>query len=186
MIPISGAVRHRRVLPAVALFLLGAFGAPTQAATTNSIPVRISSDQLKYDYENHIAYLRGSVIVRDEPGRVLSADNATVYFGRKSQQPVQQAMSENVAFGNVERIVAVGNVRIVDGEYRVIADKAVWNRQDNKVVLTGGPPLARQAETVYIRAERITYDITTQRLQFSPAPVAEYKLTDEERHRLLR
>jgi lipopolysaccharide export system protein LptA len=155
------------------------------APATNPVPVRINADQLKYDYENHIAYLRGNVVVRDAPGRMLSSDNATVYFGKKSTAAAADAADQNVAFGNVERIVAVGNVRMVDGINRVIADKGVWSKLDNKVVLTGGPPKAMR-ETAIMRATRIIYDLTLQKLQFQPRPIVEYDLSPEEKQRFLR
>jgi lipopolysaccharide transport protein LptA len=158
--------------------------AAVAAPATNPVPVRINADQLKYDYENNIAYLRGNVVVRDQPGRVLSSDNATVYFGKKTQV-APDATAQNVAFGNVERIVAVGTVRMVDGSYRVISDKAVWSKLDNKIVLTGGPPKAMR-DTAIISAPRIIYDLAAQKLQFQPKPTIEYNLSSEERTRLIR
>ncbi|GEM_PF-1233913 len=158
--------------------------AAVAASATNPVPVRINAEQLKYDYENNIAYLRGNVVVRDQPGRVLSSDNATIYFGKQAQA-APDAAAQNVAFGNVERIVAVGTVRMVDGNYRVIADKAVWSKLDNKIVLTGGPPKAMR-DAAIISAPRIIYDLTSQKLQFQPKPTIEYNLSPEERTRLLR
>ena len=167
-------------------------GVPPRAAAaapaTNPVPVRINADQLKYDYENNIAYLRGNVVVRDAPGRVLSADNATLYFGKKTQAATD-ATAQNVAFGNVERIVAVGTVRMVDGGYRVISEKAVWSKLDNKIVLTGvpgGPPPKALRDTAVISAPKIIYDLTAQKLQFQPKPTIEYNLSPDERTRFMR
>lgn len=168
-------------------------GVPSRTAVaapaTNPVPVRISSEQLQYDYENNIAYLSGNVVVRDAPGRVLSADNATLYFGKKTQAATD-ATAQNVAFGNVERIVAVGNVLMVDGGYRVISVKAVWSKLDNKIVLSGtgvpgGPQPKAMRDTAVISADKIIYDLTTQKLQFQPKPTVVYNLSAEESKQLL-
>jgi len=176
--------RITAALIGTALWLGVPQGAAAAAPATNPVPVRINADQLKYDYENNIAYLRGNVVVRDQPGRVLSSDNATIYFGKKTQA-APDATAQNVAFGNVERIVAVGNVRLVDGAYRVISDKAVWSKLDNKIVLTGGPPKAMR-DTAIISATRIIYDLTAEKLQFQPKPIIEYNLSPAEKARLLQ
>ena len=139
------------------------------AAETNNVPTRINADKLECDYEEGIVYLRGSVVVRDQKG-ILKADNATVYFDKgKGDNKSSLDSASNV--GSFSRVVAVGNVRMSSNNKTivVISEKAVWNKKDNTIVLTGGPPMVKQGPS-YIKAKRITYDLTTQKCDFYPDP----------------
>ena len=139
------------------------------AAKTNSVPTRINADKLECDYEENIFYLRGSVVVRDQKG-ILKADNATVYFDKdKGNNKSSLDSASNV--GSFSRVVAVGNVRMSSNNKSivVISDKAVWNKKDNTIILTGGPPMVKQGPS-YIKAKRIVYDLTTQKCDFYPDP----------------
>jgi len=150
------------------------------AAESNSVPTRINADKLECDYEEGIVYLRGSVVVRDQKG-ILKADNATVYFDKdkgKSSSSLDSASS----VGSFSRVVAVGNVRMSSNNKTivVISEKAVWNKKDNTIVLTGGPPMVKQGPS-YIKATRITYDLTTQKCDFYPDPQMVFSVPDSEK-----
>ena len=156
------------------------------AEKTNSVPTRINADKLECDYEENIVYLRGSVVVRDTKG-ILKADNATIYFGDKDSKNKKESSSLDTAsnVGSFSRVVAVGNVRMSSNNKAivVISKKAVWNKKENKITLTGGPPMVKRGSS-YIKAERIIYDLTTQKCDFYPSPEIVFVVQDDEKTKL--
>lgn len=173
----------RTVLLTVILLILAGtrLHAANPQAPTNLVPTVITADKMEYDYEEQIAYLKGRVLVRDERG-LLAADNATVYFEREKSSDPAPTSSD---VGNFQRVVAYGNVKMQSGDRIAIADKAVWNRAENKIVLTGGPPMVKQGSS-YIKAERITFDIRSQRFEFHPNPEIVFQATEEQKQRFLQ
>lgn len=157
-------------------------GAAETQPSTNLVPTVITADKMEYDYEEQVAYLKGRVVVRDERGS-LAADNATVYFERDKSGDIAAAASAEGA--NFQRVVAYGNVKMQSGDRVAIAEKAVWNRAESKIVLTGGPPMVKQGSS-YIKAERITFDVKTQRFEFYPSPEIVFQASEEEKQRFLR
>ena len=155
------------------------------AAETNALPTRINADKLECDYEERIVYLRGSVVVRDSKG-ILKADNATVYFSSDEKDDKEKDNTLNAAadVGSFSRVVAVGDVIISSGDKAVIitSDKAVWNKKDNTITLTGGPPMVKQG-VAYIKADRIVYDLTTQKCDFHPSPQMVFEVSASEKEK---
>jgi len=156
------------------------------AAETNAAPTptRINADKLECDYEERIVYLRGSVVVRDSKG-ILKSDNATVYFtGDKDKKKKKGGSSLDSAsdVGSFSRVVAVGNVVISSDDKAVVitSDKAVWNKKNNTITLTGGPPMVKRGPA-YIRADRIVYDLTTQKCDFQPGPQMVFQVSPSEK-----
>ncbi|MCK5851951.1 hypothetical protein KAH27_02885 [bacterium] len=150
------------------------------AAETNHVPTRINADKLECDYEEGIVYLRGSVVVRDNKG-ILKADNATVYFG-DSKKKGGDSIDSASNVGSFSRVVAVGNVRMSSDNKAivVISEKAVWNKKENKITLTGGSPMVKRGSS-YIKAKRIVYDLTTQKCEWYPDPVIVFSVEDSEK-----
>ncbi|RLD11705.1 MAG: hypothetical protein DRI44_03025 [Chlamydiae bacterium] len=153
------------------------------AAETNNVPTRINADKLECDYEERIVYLRGSVVVRDTKG-ILKADNATVYFKKTKEK--KDSLSSTANVGSFSRVVAVGNVRMSSNDKAVVvvSDKAVWNKNNNTIVLTGGPPMVKQGAS-YIKAKRIVYDLTTGKCDFFPEPQMVFSIPDSEKTKFI-
>ena len=149
------------------------------AEETNEFPVHINADKLEYNSEEKVLYLKGNVVVR-HPDGILVADNATVYQStdEKNSKDTKSKM------GNVKRIVAVGNVRMSSKGAMTISDKAVWDGVNNTIILTGGPPIAKQ-ESVYTQADRIIYDIETGKASFYPNPKIIISLSGKDKSRFL-
>ncbi len=154
------------------------------AVETNATPTRINADKLECDYEQRIVYLRGSVVVCDSKG-ILKSDNATVYFSNdkdKKNKKSGSSLESASDVGSFSRVVAVGNVVISSDDKAVVitSDKAVWNKKDNTITLTGGPPMVKQGPA-YIKAERIIYDLTTQKCDFYPSPQMVFQVSPSEK-----
>jgi len=148
--------------------------------------ITINSDELKYSFEENTAYLRGHVVVTDGE-RKLTTDNATVYFEEGKDAPDQAV--EDLGLKGVEgftRVVAVGNVHVVFNDQanvktEVIADRGIWEKAQNKVVMTGGPPIVRNGSN-YIRCRRLTVDLLKAKCDFeSPEIILTPSSEDKEK-----
>lgn len=109
-------------------------------------PVKISSDRLEADDMAHQVKFLGHVVVRR--GDVsLYAKEVTVFYieGR----------------GDIDRIAAVGEVRIVQGERIATADRALLIQKEGKIVLNGSARL-RQGQDL-VQGEEVTVFINEER-----------------------
>jgi lipopolysaccharide export system protein LptA len=156
------------------------------AEETNLVPTRINAERMEFDYEDGVIYLRGHVVVRDVEG-TIAADNATVYLERDTPDSDPQIADADDMLtrggGSFARVVAVGNVKIIVDERSAISNKAVWDRTEETIVLSGGPPMLREGVS-YIRATRIVFHTDTHKCDFYPNPEVVFQVSDEDRDRL--
>jgi len=159
---------HTLFAATLAAALIATAAAQAAPAADTNATTRINADQMEFDYEDEggIIYLKGHVVVRDPKG-TLSADNATVYL----ESGTKDATASEADFRSFSRIVAVGSVRMAasDSARVVLAEKATWTRKDNVIVLTGGPPKAKDGPS-FIKAARIVYHVDTRKIEFFPQP----------------
>jgi lipopolysaccharide export system protein LptA len=155
--------------------------AEAAAEETNLVPTRINAERMEFDYEDGVIYLRGRVVVRDQEG-TLAADNATVYLEKTGTDGTSPQELSDSGVGSFTRIIAVGNVDMTVDNRKAISNKAVWNREDQTIVLSGGPPMLRQGAS-YIRATRIVFHTDTRECEFFPNPEVVFQVSDEDRQR---
>jgi len=94
---------------------------------------------LDIDYDKNIAVFNNEVKV-ERPDAVIYSDKMEVYFNADKAKAKTDSASL-VTAGSIERIVALGNVRITQGENISYSDKAVYTALNKKVTLTGRPQL---------------------------------------------
>lgn len=111
---------------------------PSQLPAVNQ-PIDITSDRLEADDVARRVSFVGHVVVRQ--GDVsLYARQVTVHYGEKRQ--------------DVERLEAVGEVRIVQGERIATAQNAVMYNLEKKIVLSGAAQVLQGQDSV--QGEEIT------------------------------
>ncbi len=66
-------------------------------------------------------------VIAEQDGQILKADVIEIYF--------KEGMKE------VEEMICVGNVEIIQGENKTYADKATYDAEEQKLVLSGRPKL---------------------------------------------
>lgn len=116
-----------------------------------------------------LVYLK-NVTVKDPRYDLTGANELKIFFGKKPEAPKQPDPPQKPAaktdisggfgakFGDVERIVATGAVRIdqkaVDGKEPIKASGAIftYNLKDEQIILSGGYPWFTQGAT-YMRAK---------------------------------
>lgn len=101
---------------------------------------------LEVDYEKNIAVFHDNVKV-DQKDIQIYSDSMDVYFvmEHKEGSPESEGVTE-VMGGQISRVVAKGNVKIVRGENVSYSDQAVYNGADKRLVLTGSPRLIIYSE----------------------------------------
>jgi lipopolysaccharide export system protein LptA len=85
-------------------------------------PVHITSQRLEAEYEKKIITFMGDVVARQEDF-VLYADRLLIFLGEKGEE--------------IEKIVAQGNVRMVQNNRTITCREATYNYHEGTLVLGG-------------------------------------------------
>ena len=105
-------------------------------------PLRVTSQHLEADHKNQVIIFTGNVVAK-QGEMTIHADLAQVYYDKKEE-------------GNeVREIVALGNVKIQQGDQVATGQKAVFLNGEQKVILTGNPRVWQGKDVV--SGEKITF-----------------------------
>jgi len=110
-------------------------------------PVTVTADRLEYDYKAGVIVYRGNVEVVQGP-TTMKSDTLTVTLaqdqkgkGRPDPTAVEAAADPTDGSARVQEIVAVGSVRIDQGERFATGGRATFDQSKRTVVLTDDPVL---------------------------------------------
>ena len=117
----------------------------------NPIPVAITSSRLNYMDSERRAHFDENVTAKGVDV-TITARQMDAYL-----QPRGQAASQTLAAGKLDKIVAVGQVVIVQPNRRATGDQLVYTAAEDKFVLTGGPPSIFDAERGKITGVSLTF-----------------------------
>jgi lipopolysaccharide export system protein LptA len=144
-------------------------GAATQPVSTALVqigkdgkqtPVGITSQGLTYTDKERRAHFEGGVVVRSEDA-TMTGDSVDAYLQARKAADVsagQQAATRVLEGGNqLEKIVADGNIVIVQPKRRAEGNHLVYTAVEDKYVLTGGPPSIFDAERGKITGDSLTF-----------------------------
>ena len=150
----------------------------TKADQKPEIPLYISASQLEADQDKHLIIFKGQVkAVYGEA--TLYADRLLVFYqpekkGRPSSPAAGQSQ-ETSPLGNlggekIDRIEAQGKVRFVQGDRVATGDKAIYYRDQDKIVLLGSPQVWRGENhlrgskiTIYLASRKVVVQGSSQR-----------------------
>ncbi len=92
---------------------------------------------LEVAYEKNLAVFQDNVKVKDKRGEIF-ADKMDVYFSTQSDtdKPI-----DGMAGMGIDKVVALGNVEIHQGGNSTYSQKAVYDAETGKLILTGQPKL---------------------------------------------
>ncbi|MDP2927768.1 MAG: LPS export ABC transporter periplasmic protein LptC [Candidatus Omnitrophota bacterium] len=94
---------------------------------------------LDVDYEKNIAMFNNNVKV-EKPDLTIYSDKMQVYFTPKQQDNVLVQGPAAIS-SSVNKIVALGNVRILRGDNISYSQEAIYTAIDKKITLTGKPQI---------------------------------------------
>ncbi|MRR07621.1 MAG: lipopolysaccharide transport periplasmic protein LptA [Deltaproteobacteria bacterium] len=143
----------------VLLFLLASLGvvhsAPLPKGGRQGQPITIKSNELSTDSKTNTATFTGKVIARQGDLTIYS-DKLVVYYKADG--------------GDLDRVEASGNVRIVQGNRLATAREGVYQSAEQKIVLTGDPKVFQGDDTVSGRV--ITYFVNEEKSIVTGGPDA--------------
>lgn len=143
----------------VQLLLLTSLGiahsAPLPKGGRQGQPITIKSNELSTDSRNNTATFTGKVIAR-QGDLTIYADKLVVHYKADG--------------GDLDRVEAVGNVRIVQGDRLATAREGVYQSAEQKIVLTGDPKVFQGENTV--SGKVITYFVDEEKSIVTGGPDA--------------
>jgi len=128
----------------VCLWCLFSVAVIPAAATTykghSNLPITVKSNEMTADNKGKTALFSGKVVAKQGDITIFS-DTLVVSYAEKS--------------GEVEKVEASGNVRIVQQNRTGFSDKAVYDSRNGRIVLTGTPRVVQGGDS--ISGKVITY-----------------------------
>jgi lipopolysaccharide export system protein LptA len=110
------------------------------ATAKEPLEIHITSDSLLSDRNSNYAEFTGHVVATQK-GSVLTSDRLKItYTGQEQSTEKNETDSPSNPVGAVSTIVATGNVIMTMEDKKAWAEKAVFNRDEDTVILTGGNP----------------------------------------------
>ena len=104
---------------------------------TENKPIDIVSDRLDAYREKDLVQFSGNVVAT-QGDRVIKSDTLELYFKKKAEGTAPAA-GDAAKAGDIDRIVAKGNVRITEKERIVTGEQAVFLNDEQRIVVTGNP-----------------------------------------------
>lgn len=96
---------------------------------------------LEIDYNKNVAIFKNNVKVESKDAQIFS-DRMEVYFIKSDEEKTPESDEESGVMGTkIEKIIALGNVKIVRGENVSYSEEAIYTASDRKIVLVGSPKL---------------------------------------------
>lgn len=96
----------------------------------NTQPIEITSDRLVSDNSTHTAEFSGNVTAI-QGGTKITADRLILYYGGRNRETQTQTMN------NIEKIEALGHVRMLFDNRVAVSEQAVYTTKDRKLIFTG-------------------------------------------------
>ncbi len=155
-----------------------AFGAPPQKqAPGKEVPLLITAARLEADQNAGIITFSGRVKAVHGDATLYS-DKLLIYLEKKSG-PAKGAVKPppgkaepsplgELGGGKIDRIVAKGNVRMVQEDRVATGDEAIYYQNRDEVVLLGNPQLWRAENT--LKGERIIFNLKTNKVLVESSP----------------
>jgi lipopolysaccharide export system protein LptA len=148
---------------AVGAFLSAALAASDAAAqlSENGGPVSYSADALEYFDSERRLVLSGDVDIVQNDAR-LRADRVTLFFSESTGGP----QSQGLAAGDINRMIAEGEVYYVRPTQSARGDRAVYEVSNDSVTFSGNVVVASDENV--IRGNTLVLNITNRRTVIRP------------------
>jgi lipopolysaccharide export system protein LptA len=126
-------------------------------------PVDIHSEEMTVDFENNRVVFKGDVKVLQSDFS-LTAGEVTAVFGESAD--------------DIKRIIASEDVKIRKADKMAWGEKAVYDREEATILLTGTPVLKQGRN--FIKGEEIRFSLDEDRMEVKGSVEAEFLLSGEQ------
>ena len=127
-------------------------------------PAVITSGKLTYKDDERRAHFEGGVVAKAQDATITCRVMDVFLKPREQAGPTAQASAGVAGAEKLDRIVATGQVVIVQPSRRGTGDRLVYTADEDKYVLTGGPPSIFDAERGKITGVSLTFFRTDDRV----------------------
>lgn len=125
-------------------------------------PIQITSDKMEVSQKDGTIVFEGHVMAQQENLTMVGKKLVVLAVKEKATPKNAKADAEqNGVINRVDRIEVTGDVKITQGDKLATCDKAVYYRQDQKIVLSGNPQVSQGKDvlngrviTLYLLEER--------------------------------
>jgi len=146
----------------------GAGKSKSAKAKNDPDQIHVSADALISDRNANYAEFQGNVVTTQE-GSVMNSDRLKIFY---IQDPNKKKSSKDPNNqGAIEKIIATGNVKIKMEEKTAWADKAVYTKIDDTILLSGGNPRILSGKS-YLSGETIRVNRKTEEVFVNTDTVA--------------
>lgn len=146
----------------------GAGKSKSAKAKNDPDQIHVSADALISDRNANYAEFQGNVVTTQE-GSVMFSDRLKIFY---IQDPNKKKSSKDPNNqGAIEKIIATGNVKIKMEEKTAWADKAVYTKSDDTILLSGGNPRILSGKS-YLSGETIRVNRKTEEVFVNTDTVA--------------
>ena len=163
-------------LSALCLLLLLAAQSVAAPAGQKKVPTNIQSEGMEYNAANQTVVFSGNVHVT-RPDFELWSKKLTVYLKKSPQDSSTTNAAGGMRAGDIDRLVAEGNVRIKSEDKSGECEKATYYADTEKVVMEGSPVL-RDPDTT-IKGTTITHYMNENRSQVGGGVNATFETPDK-------
>lgn len=130
--------------------------------------IHVSADALISDRNANYAEFQGNVVTTQE-GSVMISDRLKIFY---TEDPNKKKSAKNPNNqGAIEKIIATGNVKIKMEDKTAWADKAVYTKSDDTILLSGGNPRILSGKS-YLSGETIRVNRKTEEVFVNTDTVA--------------
>jgi lipopolysaccharide export system protein LptA len=126
------------------------FAATPAHKDRSSLPITVKSNEMAADNKGKTAIFSGKVVAKQGDITIFS-DRLIVNYADKN--------------GEVEKVEALGNVRIVQQTRTGFADQAVYDSRNGRIILTGTPRIVQGSNS--ISGKVITYYVDDEKSDVS-------------------
>ena len=103
-------------------------------------PMEITSDRMEAFNEKKLVVFSGNAKVT-QGNSILKSDKILLYYKKNSDKNDQDGSAGTDPTGELDKVEAMGNVSLIQGERTASGDEAVFFRESSKVILTGNAVL---------------------------------------------
>lgn len=114
--------------------------------------IEISADRLEALENKNVVIFSGSAVAT-QGARVIKAEKIMLYYKKERLEPPSEGFQSIGKVGDLERIEAQGHVIITQGDRMVTGNKAVYNQETQKIIMTGDAVL-RQGSNI-VRGDKV-------------------------------